>query len=148
MRIHGTGHRSLVQVIALLINNWNKLMERDSYFADLCIGCEVNVHGSHSNAETCHKSALEGKILQWHHWFVMKSCINWFPSNITSTGCDERLICLLPMWKKCFKCLQLINRDQFSSCKYAGNCNSRRPTIDNTLRHFAEVYETLISCRP
>ena len=39
-------------------------MERDSYFADLCIGCEVNVHESHSNAETCHESALEGKILQ------------------------------------------------------------------------------------
>ena len=60
-RIQVTGHRSLVQVIALLINNRNKLMERDYYFVDFCIGCEVNVHGSHSDAETCHESALEGK---------------------------------------------------------------------------------------
>ena len=60
-RTHVTGHRSMVQVIALLINNCDKLMERDYYFVDLCIGCEVNVRKSHSEAETCHKSALEGK---------------------------------------------------------------------------------------
>ena len=36
-------------------------MERDYYFVDLCISCEVNVHGSHSDAEICHELALEGK---------------------------------------------------------------------------------------
>ena len=148
MRIHVTGHRSLiVQVIELLINNWNKLMERDSYFADLCIGCEVNVHGSHNDAETCHKSALEGKILQWHHWFVMTSCIKVSKQH-NFHWVRLKADMFTSYVKKCFKCLQLVNCDQFSSCKYARNCNSRRPTIDNTLRHFAEVYETLISCRP
>ena len=33
-------------------------MERDYYFVDLCISCEVNVHGSHSDAETCHESTI------------------------------------------------------------------------------------------
>ena len=35
-------------------------MKRVYYFVDLCICCEVNVHKSHSEAETCRKSALEG----------------------------------------------------------------------------------------
>ena len=43
--------------------------------------------------------------------------------------------------KKCLKFLQLVDRDQFSSCKkYARNCNSARLTM----RDFGAVYETLI----
>ena len=49
-RIYVTGHRSQVQVIALLINNWNKLklyfgfwflMERVYYDVDFCINCKL-----------------------------------------------------------------------------------------------------------
>ena len=35
-------------------------MERVYYFVELCIGCEVNVHKSHSEAESSHELALEG----------------------------------------------------------------------------------------
>ena len=113
-RIHVTGHRSQMQVVASLMNNWNKLklyfgfcflMERVYYDVDLCINCEINVHGSHSEAET---RVRFGRQLQWRHWLWCRVALR-FPSNITSTGWDERLICLLPMWKKCLKCLQLVN---------------------------------------
>ena len=80
-------------------------MERVCYDVNLCINCEINVHGSHSEAET---RVRFGRQLQWRHWLWCRVALR-FPSNITFTGWDERLICLLPMWKKCLKCLQLVN---------------------------------------
>ena len=152
-RVRVTGHRSQVQVIILLISNWNKLSsisDFDSSWREFIMlwtfVLVLKLMFMDRITRQKYESALEGTdvvaVMSLIKLIVMSSCskvskrhnfhwVQWEADKFTSSVKNVEIV---------YSWLIATN----SPHAYAGNCNSTRPTI----RDFMAVYEILIGCWP
>ena len=157
-RVRVTGHRSQVQVIILLISNWNKLSsisDFDSSWREFIMlwtfVLVMKLMFMDCITRQKYESALEGTdvvaVMSLIKLIVMSSCIKvskrhnfhwaqWKADKFTSSV------------KKCLNCLQLVNRDQFSSCicmelqLYKANNKRLYGILRDTYRLSAIIYSS------